>query len=70
MHCVDGPDITHATAQTYTDKVYLQDCAEKFDWQEAFDKGVLLSLESDRNHVISVLSSTGLLHPWEKKLVP
>ena len=57
------------SAQTYSDKPYIQDYAEKFDLDESFKNSTLLSVGSDRNNAFKILSSDGLLQPWEKKLV-
>ena len=54
------------SAQTYTDKPYLQDYADKYECQSNTQ---LLQVRSDRNRVINVLSVKGLLQPWDKKLV-
>ena len=58
-----------ATAQTYIDKPYDQDYSTKFKLGEPLKNSVLLGVASDRNKVVSVLSSGGLLQPWEKNLV-
>ncbi|MEN8192386.1 MAG: hypothetical protein ABFS12_06185 [Bacteroidota bacterium] len=56
------------SAQTYTDKPYLQDYADKFELGE--DQSIeLLQVSSDRNNVVNILSSDGLQQPWEKKIV-
>ncbi|MCK5456625.1 MAG: hypothetical protein KAI45_05810, partial [Melioribacteraceae bacterium] len=56
------------SAQTYIDKPFLQDYADKYELNEnQSDK--LLQVRSDRNNVINVLSSEGLMKPWEKKIV-
>jgi len=57
------------SAQTYSDKPYIQDYAEKFDLDESFKNSTLLSVGSDRNNAFKILSSDGLLQPWGKKLV-
>ena len=55
-------------AQTYTDKPYLQDYADKYELGE--NQSIeLQQVRSDRNKSISVLSVDGLLQPWEKSLV-
>jgi len=56
------------SAQTYIDKPYLQDYADKFELRED-ESHTLLQVRSDRNNVINILSSDGLLQPWEKKIV-
>lgn len=56
------------TAQTYTDNPYTQDYADKFVL--SVDKSSeLMQVRSDRNGAISILSSDGLLQPFEKKIV-
>ena len=55
-------------AQTYTDSPYMQDYADKFELEEN-QSSQLTQVRSDRNNVINILSSDGLLQPWEKKIV-
>ncbi|RTE52024.1 hypothetical protein EHW67_17650 [Arenibacter aquaticus] len=55
-------------AQTVADKPFLQDSAEKFPLGDGVGDVGLLQIGSDRNKVIKVLSSQGLLHPYEKNL--
>ena len=56
-------------AQTYKDKPYIQDYADKFELNEN-QKGLeLRQVRSDRNNVMSILSSDGLFQPWDKKIV-
>ena len=55
-------------AQTYTDNPYIQDYADKFELDEN-QNSELMQVRSDRNNMISILSSDGLLQPWEKKIV-
>ncbi len=55
-----------AFTQTYSDKPYLQDYAKKYALKQDV---YLLKSCSDRNGVIKVLSSEGLLQPFEKSLV-
>ena len=57
------------TAQTYTDKPYIQDYADKFELSEKFKNVELLQVHTDRNKLVNILSSTGLLQAWEKQLV-
>ncbi|VAX20318.1 hypothetical protein MNBD_IGNAVI01-278, partial [hydrothermal vent metagenome] len=57
------------SAQTYTDKPYIQDYADKYELSETQKGAELLQVRSDRNKVINVLSTEGLLQPWDKKLV-
>ncbi|PCE64728.1 hypothetical protein B7P33_06035 [Sediminicola luteus] len=53
--------------KTYSDKAFKQDQATKF--QKTTD-AALRNLAIDRNGVVQVLSSQGVLHPWEKELKP
>ena len=55
-------------AQTYTDAPYIQDFADKYELGEN-QSSELLQVRSDRNGVIKILSSKGLLQPFEKKIV-
>ncbi len=57
------------TAQTYTDKPYTQDYADKFEFDEDQSNIKLLQVRSDRNNVVEILSSNGLLQPNDKKIV-
>ena len=57
------------TAQTYTDKSYIQDYADKFELTEKLKNVELLQVQVDRNNFINVLSSQGLLQPVEKQMV-
>lgn len=57
------------SAQTYMDKPYTQDYADKFEITNSKADNELMQVRSDRNKVVNVLSSNGLLHPWGKKLV-
>lgn len=54
--------------ESYLDKPYLQDYAVKYPLPEA--GGELHQVRSDRNGVVQVLSSSGLLRTAEKALVP
>ena len=56
------------SAQTYTDNPYTQDYADKFELGEN-QSSELMQVRSDRNGAVSILSSDGLLQPWEKKIV-
>ncbi len=56
------------SAQTYTDTSYTQDYANKYELGESVSSE-LLQVRSDRNGVVNILSSDGLLQPWEKKIV-
>ncbi|RLD63194.1 MAG: hypothetical protein DRI95_12035 [Bacteroidetes bacterium] len=56
------------TAQTYIDKPFVQDYADKFDLSNNPADVKLLQVRSDRNKRIIVLSSEELLQPWGKKL--
>ncbi len=53
-------------SQTYLDTTYIQDYADKYN---AASEIKLLTVKSDRNNRISILSGTGLLQPWQHKLV-
>ncbi len=53
-------------AQKYTDKPFLQDYADKYIVKKNYH---LQQVQSDRNNVIKVLSTEGLLQPWDKNLV-
>ncbi len=55
-------------AQTYVDKPFVQDYADKFEFSKA-DNVKLLQVSSDRNQVVKIISSEGLLQPYEKNLV-
>ena len=56
------------TAQIYTDIPFIQDYAEKFELNNNVDTK-LFQVESDRNQVVKILSSNGLLQAYEKNLV-
>ena len=56
------------SAQTYTDNPYIQDYADKYKLSDN-QSSDLMQVRSDRNGVINILSSEGLLQPWEKKIV-
>jgi len=53
--------------QTYIDKPYTQDYADKF--QLTNDSIQLFQVRTDRNQVVKIISTKGLLQPFEKKLV-
>ena len=55
-------------AQTYIDKPFVQDYADKFQFTKTSDVK-LLQVSGDRNEVIKINSSEGLLQPYEKNLV-
>ena len=55
-------------AQTYIDEPYLQDYADKFAFEE-IQKSELLQVRSDRNGVVNILSTDGLLQPFENKAI-
>ena len=50
-------------AQTYVDKPFVQDYADKFEFSKA-DNIKLLRVSSDRNQVVKIISSEGLLQPY------
>ena len=57
------------TAQKqYRDVSYIQDYADKFALSEDFTGTELLVINADRNKKLEVLSSEGLLQPYDKKL--
>ncbi|MDX1769487.1 MAG: hypothetical protein R3294_15650, partial [Arenibacter troitsensis] len=55
-------------AQTVADQPFLQDSADKFSLKEGEGNVNLLQIGSDRNKAIKVLSSQGLMLPYEKNL--
>jgi hypothetical protein len=55
-------------AQTYIDKPFVQDYADKFEFKNDFNTNLLI-VSDDRNEVVKILSSEGLLQPYEKNLV-
>lgn len=57
----------HAHTQGYQDQPFLQDYAEKYS---STDEAQLLQVRTDRNQVIQVLSTEGLLQPFQNRLVP
>lgn len=62
--------VLFATAQSYEDAPYLQDCAIKYELGASLAERSLLSVRADRNGLVQVLSSNGLLRPHEKELMP
>ena len=50
------------------DSPYIQDYAEKFEFNNEKNITNLLEVKSDRNKRIQVLSTEGLLNPWKEKL--
>lgn len=58
-----------AFSQTYVDRPFNQDYADKFELNEKEQNSSLIQVQADRNHVIKIVSSSGLLQPFEKKLV-
>ena len=56
-------------AQTYTDKPYIQDYADKFELNKDQKDLELFQVRSDRNNVMSILSSERLFQPFEKEIV-
>ncbi|MEN8157461.1 MAG: hypothetical protein ABFS10_10955 [Bacteroidota bacterium] len=59
-----------ALSQQYRDTAYLQDDVDKFEIPGEAQEQILMQVQTDRNNTIQVLSTAGLLHPWEKELVP
>ncbi len=53
----------------HTDKPFVQDYADKFELNDSFKNTKLLQVSSNRDNVISIVSSSGLLLPWDKKIV-
>jgi len=58
-----------AFTQQYKDVPYLQDYADKFELGTEENGQMLFQVKSDRNKSINVLSTNGILQPWEKSLV-
>ncbi len=58
-----------AFSQQYKDTPYLQDYADKFELNTDDKQKELIQVRSDRNNSINILSTDGLLQPWEKSLV-
>jgi len=58
-----------AFSQQYKDTPYLQDYADKFELNSEENELNLMQIRSDRNLSINILSTDGLLQPWEKTLV-
>jgi len=57
-------------AQTYVDKPYTQDYADKFELSNKLEDTELYQVECDRNDVVNIISSNGIIQPFEKQLVP
>ena len=55
-------------AQTYVDKPFYQDNADKFELEHFKNSIKLLTVESDRNQAIKIISSIGILHPFDGQL--
>ncbi len=53
----------------HTDKPFVQDYADKFELNDSSKNTKLLQVSSNRDNVISIVSSSGLLLPWDKKIV-
>ncbi|MEN8186329.1 MAG: hypothetical protein ABFR05_04275 [Bacteroidota bacterium] len=60
--------ISSINAQTYVDKPFTQDYAEKFTLSDDLKDSQLFQVRSDRNKVVNILSSKGLLFPYDTKL--
>lgn len=60
--------VNHLWSQTYQDIPYLQDYSVQFEKENPTDQ--LIGVKTDRNNNIQVVSSKGILSPWEKKLKP
>ena len=54
---------------THTDKSFTQDYADKFELSGKTVSANLWSVASSRDKDISIVSSNGLLQPWDKKIV-
>jgi len=57
-----------ACSQQESNTNFIQDYAEKYEFRAENPEAELLEVRCDRNQTINVLSSEGLLQPWEKKL--
>ena len=55
--------------KTHTDKSFTQDYADKFELSDKTVNANLWSVASSRDKDISIVSSNGLLQPWDKKIV-
>ena len=53
----------------YIDKPFIQDYADKYDFEREAPSSELLKVRADRNNRILVLSTNGLLQQWEKNLL-
>ncbi len=53
----------------HTDKPFTQDYADKFEVSGNTANANLLQVSGSRDKVISIVSSNGLLQPWDKKIV-
>ena len=60
--------IIDLVAQTYIDQPFYQDHADKYKLNHLADSIILLGVESDRNHAIKIISSDGILHPYDGQL--
>ena len=56
-------------AQKYADKPFIQDYADKFELKNEKENIKLFQVQSDRNLVVKINSSSGILQPYEKSLV-
>ena len=61
---------TAVFSQTYVDKAYIQDYADKFELNTYLEGTELQQVECDRNGVIKITSSNGILQAFEKQLLP
>ena len=57
-------------AQTYIDKPFAQDFADKFKLHDNLINTDLQQVECDRNGVVKIISSNGILQAFEKQLLP
>ena len=65
--CTDSD--SQMNTRVYDDLPFIQDYAEQFELITTQAVPELLEVRCDRNNNIKILSSEGLLQPWEKNLV-
>ncbi len=59
---------TAVIAQSYNDKPFIQDYADKFELSQELNNTKLLQVRSDRNKLVNIISTEGLLYLGEKKI--